>query len=745
MSEESECLVVPDGTRWIESREYYNKSGLRYLKLPSSLRKIGDEAFAGCTDLVVVEIDEGLEMIDQAAFAQCQKLERVKLPATIRQIASDAFSGCSALREIELPDGIFEIGYRAFLGCDGIKKVVFPKSLVKVGNNAFGDCAGLERVEIYSNVRSDVERGSCFFSTFRNYHGTEIFKNCKKIREVIVHEGVTELPFRMFMGCDRIDRIQLPSSIRTIKQKAFSSYSGKPILLPEGLLRVDEDAFGRENSRALAHTGCSIKGGIRYSSGSSKGIREFIEEGERRLSGGTVDVDGFYDWLIKGPGVSFSGSESDARMMLLEAMNGIPKFIGMYLRRGKAGDKSSGRQKCGLFARAMSALQKPRMRRLWQESEERGGLPPVFDVIADNDSQLRADLDAIHGLVRCKAKFPKGDLLDAAQGDRLGEFMMRLPLAGRKMDRHTVAKLFNLHAPKCIVGAYKSFPELARKLPIEKILLAVSQSWPLDKGADFIAEAEKSFPGVVRKACDSYGCNALWYCFYNRFSYIEVNDRCFWRGEHPMVTALMEAGCDPEVNTRFGISYEGVFTEMCVATVPKRTLTSSMLPPMPLPVMSGNSVVRKAPYVAQPIGSGTLRHGCPVGFVDASRYTDILGNIDAWSCANNSEIVNLWIPAEVKNIQNCAFRGCENLVSVEFENCGGGEPLTIGLMAFAACPKLQSVRLSQRLVHLGDAAFRDCCALDDISIPQVHGEIRVGGIHVFDNCPGKDEKFELLK
>jgi hypothetical protein len=64
-------------------------------------------------------------------------------------------------------------------------------------------------------------------------------------------------------------------------------------------------------------------------------------------------------------------------------------------------------------------------------------------------------------------------------------------------------------------------------------------------------------------------------------------------------------------------------------------------------------------------------------------------------------------------------------------------------MAFAACPKLAKVSLSERLVSIGAGAFRDCPALVDLSIPLVRGMIQMG-MHAFSNCPDEDGKKALL-
>ena len=165
-----------------------------------------------------------------------------------------------------------------------------------------------------------------------------------------------------------------------------------------------------------------------------------------------------------------------------------------------------------------------------------------------------------------------------------------------------------------------------------------------------------------------------------------------------------------------------------------------IIPNVAKPVVA---VQTKQTCFASPIHAGIARKGCPVGFVNAMEYAEG-GVIGSWKCANAADIVRLWIPAEVRIIGNCAFRACENLEEVEFENCGAGEPLSVGVMAFAACPKLTRVHLSERLVSLGDGAFRDCTMLSQFSIPQPHGSIRLGGVHVFDNCPDKDVKTARL-
>ena len=66
------------------------------LILPSSLEKIGEEAFVGGT-FVYVELPEGLTSIGKRAFADCQNLNKIYIPEATVQIATDAFEDVSGL------------------------------------------------------------------------------------------------------------------------------------------------------------------------------------------------------------------------------------------------------------------------------------------------------------------------------------------------------------------------------------------------------------------------------------------------------------------------------------------------------------------------------------------------------------------------------------------------------------------------------------------------------------------------
>ena len=770
MEENGKILVIEDGRRELKPDEFKADTSIREVKIPGSVREIGSNAFAYCANLESVEIAEGLEVIREWAFTGCPKLKRVKLPSTLRLIESYAFPECTGLEEIVLSDCLCQIGNQAFSRCNGLKRVSIPASLVKVGEQAFAYCKGLERVDIHSTIQSNIEHGLCF----SNYYGAEIFKGCTALREVVVYEGVTKIPFWMFAGCGNIETIQLPSTMKRVKKKAFCAYTGRPILLPKGINCVEEDAFGKCNSKAIV-PGCRVaKGGcaLRFDKSGYRKVADFLVEGERRLAEEPLDVNGFCKWLLEGPGVSFGDGEDESSLVLLEAMKGysrllrgnafvqatdetvsvweklvryetvetgtfnenvsgenIPQFFGEVLRHD-CRDEADRRRKIAVVTMILSKCS-GWMRDFWSKPAGRGKLSPMFEAMSAGNAELRGDLERIWRLTKCSTNFSDGNLRLAAKEGRLSEFMLRLPLCGLRMDSRVIAKLFKCHSTKCIVGAYKNNGELEKKFPLGLVLLAVCQSWPTWEAVEFVKCVEAAFPGLCARTLDVAECSPLWHCLYNGGCYK------WGMSKHPLVLALIEAGCDARMENRFGLSFDAInaeFKRMLRAEYPKVYIAR--------PIDAGTE--RDAPpkiYAAKPIAAGTAREAIPKGFVNALLYAEG-GVIDSWRCAEDADIVQLWVPAEVKNIRNCAFKGCPNLEEVLFENCGAGELLNVGLMAFAACPKLSKVHLSERLVSLADGAFRDCGALADFSIPQ-HGVIKVGP-HVFDNCPDKDGKMALL-
>ncbi len=93
-------LVFPEGLTEIGKEAFLNAVALESLCFPSTLRRIGDHAFAFQERLQDLILPEGVEELGEGAFSCCSSLQWVELPSTLRKIGQDAFAqDGSLLRE----------------------------------------------------------------------------------------------------------------------------------------------------------------------------------------------------------------------------------------------------------------------------------------------------------------------------------------------------------------------------------------------------------------------------------------------------------------------------------------------------------------------------------------------------------------------------------------------------------------------------------------------------------------------
>ena len=102
----------------------FEYTGLTEIAIPDNVTRIGYFAFAGCQQLVSVEIGRNVTEVSESAFARCSKLETIALPEGLETIGDYAFEECEALRILDIPDSVTKIGYDVFDRCDVLTVIV---------------------------------------------------------------------------------------------------------------------------------------------------------------------------------------------------------------------------------------------------------------------------------------------------------------------------------------------------------------------------------------------------------------------------------------------------------------------------------------------------------------------------------------------------------------------------------------------------------------------------------------------
>ena len=286
-----ENVVVPEGIEVIGSRVFSfsrdKKVKLETITLPSTLREIGDGAFANQTNLKAINFPEGLETIRTDAFSGCRSLTDILFPESISEIgiaafqgcssvskvviprtvsctipannevindsiAAMAFSGCTSLEYIEIPEGTVSIGASAFDNCSSLKSIHIPSTVKKIADEAFANCFELEQlflpascVELGQNFLPHTTTGWSVRSAkfhridvdpqneaFRSVDGVLCSKNadtiiaCPSQYNVVdyaVPDGVKEILPGAFEGCEKIKKVVFSQTVEKIGKKAFAS------------------------------------------------------------------------------------------------------------------------------------------------------------------------------------------------------------------------------------------------------------------------------------------------------------------------------------------------------------------------------------------------------------------------------------------------------------------------------------------------------------------------------------------
>jgi hypothetical protein len=132
-----------------------------HVKVDPTVKVIGDgPAFYYWRRLIIVELNEGLEWIDEGAFQDCTSLTSIRIPSTVKEIGLEAFMGCRQLKTVELLEGLESIGKYAFAECTSLRRIIIPSTVKQISGEAFRNCNSLEAIEFCDAIEQLVHEVS---------------------------------------------------------------------------------------------------------------------------------------------------------------------------------------------------------------------------------------------------------------------------------------------------------------------------------------------------------------------------------------------------------------------------------------------------------------------------------------------------------------------------------------------------------------------------------------------------------
>ena len=284
-------IVIPDNTEVIMSYAFIG-SGIRSVKLGTSLREIRDSAFKGCYCLVEVmdlssnislrlgkedyghvayyalevhsEMSKlvkdgdylfytldgvnrlvGTTLTDSAlvlpesykgedyvvhdyAFYLNDTITSVTMSGEITALGAYAFAECTELSTVQLSDRILEIGEGCFSKCSSLESIAIPDSVKKLGPAVFVSCTSLSSVSLGDGLEGSM---------------ATLFVGCTSLESVVIPYGVTSIG-GVFQNCTNLKSVEIPDSVTNIGYACFDSCSSLvEIKLPSNLEVIDNEAF----------------------------------------------------------------------------------------------------------------------------------------------------------------------------------------------------------------------------------------------------------------------------------------------------------------------------------------------------------------------------------------------------------------------------------------------------------------------------------------------------------------------
>lgn len=120
-------FYVQNGVLYFEAHRY---TGGGELTVPSEIAgqtvyALGENCFAGCTELTTVNLPDSLSSIGDGAFSGCTSLRGIAVPESVNVIGEKAFYGCTALEAVSISGHVKHIREDAFDECSFLGFIFF--------------------------------------------------------------------------------------------------------------------------------------------------------------------------------------------------------------------------------------------------------------------------------------------------------------------------------------------------------------------------------------------------------------------------------------------------------------------------------------------------------------------------------------------------------------------------------------------------------------------------------------------
>lgn len=251
---EIENLVIPSTVRYNDVTyavvalydNRYNQNKVRTLTLPRTLRHINDWGLSDYRAITDLEIPANVERMGNNIVYNCPQLQRIKVnaevPPTLGSLDNNSYYDEHAYIKITIPRESFH-AYRLVSAWNTDRTVLIGGDegvTVSTGKIAAGDLGHvvIEEAGYLPEVNKLIIEGEL------NADDWSKMKDMTNLTEIDLSGAlIDEIPDGAFSGRWALDKVVLPSTLRTIGSRAFYETRLTSIDIPKGVTSIKDYAF----------------------------------------------------------------------------------------------------------------------------------------------------------------------------------------------------------------------------------------------------------------------------------------------------------------------------------------------------------------------------------------------------------------------------------------------------------------------------------------------------------------------
>ena len=283
---------------------FNGKTGIRQVRIPSTVVSIGEGVFKGCTGITHIyfegdpvnpgtegliksgcnvnnDLGEGestfhdtaLRFVDvnrelgndgspshgYGPFNAVSTLEFAVITNPVTLIEERTFYQATGLKAVMVPSTILNIDDEAFYGCSSLTVIPLPEGITQIGENTFQGCTSFTKFSIPKSV-TFIAAGAfkdCSNLEEITFNGNEnlyqisnaTFQNDVKLKAFPFPANITEVGAYAFQNCPSLceadnNGMIVPPIVTQIDQQAYMGCSGiKKLVLPRTLQTIGASSF----------------------------------------------------------------------------------------------------------------------------------------------------------------------------------------------------------------------------------------------------------------------------------------------------------------------------------------------------------------------------------------------------------------------------------------------------------------------------------------------------------------------